>query len=324
ICASSVSVKTPSRPALILSLSVPSGVTVIPLPPSPPAATSAPNEMNAFAFSLSTFALALEEYELMCMPLIVAWRLVIVTGPAGTSFAEMLTVLKSLAASWVKNGKPSIDTDGFTGKPCFWNWSANWFSVTASATRSPITSRIRITMTANSAMTERRTLRLRPRRRNPPGAGGCWGDHCGGGVSCGSRCHCDCGCCHCCGACCVGCCAGCCCSGGRCWKVGRCCCAGASHCVGCTGRSHWVGGTAESRGGAFGSGGGGAFGPGGGGGADGHCGTGMVGGSCPQPPAGCAGACTVGGAAVSACSSDGGAGCLVGSVLMVSPRVSAA
>ena len=61
----------------------------------------------------------------------------------------MSTFLKSLEASWVRNGKPSIITDGLTGNPFDWNWLANWFSVTARATRSPITRRIRITMTAN-------------------------------------------------------------------------------------------------------------------------------------------------------------------------------
>ena len=45
--------------------------------------------------------------------------------------AEMSTLLKSLAASWVRNGKPSMLTDGLTGTPCDWNWLANSFSVTA-------------------------------------------------------------------------------------------------------------------------------------------------------------------------------------------------
>src|SRR3984957_12334866 len=129
----------------------------------------------------------------MWRPLIVACTLVMVTGPAGTLLAEMSTLLKSLAASWVRNGKPSIVTDGLTGSPFDWNWLAMSFSVTASATRSPMTRMIRITMTANTAMTERRTRRLRVRRRNRGdwpggGTGGCaggggvpgWGGHSGG------------------------------------------------------------------------------------------------------------------------------------------------
>src|ERR1700728_4705240 len=116
----------------------------------------------------------------MCRPLIVAFTLVIVTGPAGTLLAEMSTLLKSLAASWVRNGKPSIVTDGLTGSPFDWNWLAMSFSVTARATRSPITRRIRITMIVNKAMTERRTRRLRPRRRDLTDTGGCAGGCAGG------------------------------------------------------------------------------------------------------------------------------------------------
>ena len=100
----------------------------------------------------------------MCMPVIVALMLVIVTGPAGTLLAEMSTWLKSLAASWVRNGNPWIVTDGLTGNPFAVNWLAMSFSVTARATRSPITRMISSTMTLNRAMTERRTRRLRPRR----------------------------------------------------------------------------------------------------------------------------------------------------------------
>ncbi len=46
---------------MIFTVFAPSGVTVIPVPPSPPAAASAPNEMNAVALIWSTLALAVDE-----------------------------------------------------------------------------------------------------------------------------------------------------------------------------------------------------------------------------------------------------------------------
>ena len=60
IWASSVSEKTPPRPAVIFTVFGPSCVTVTPVPPPRlPAAASAPNEMNAVAVMWSTLALAL-------------------------------------------------------------------------------------------------------------------------------------------------------------------------------------------------------------------------------------------------------------------------
>jgi len=66
--------------------------------------------------------------ELKCSPLSVPVALVIVTGPAGILLAEMSTLRRSRAASWVRNGKPSIVTDGLTGNPFETNWSAMSFS----------------------------------------------------------------------------------------------------------------------------------------------------------------------------------------------------
>src|SRR5580704_17797347 len=110
----------------------------------------------------------------MCRPVTVAWTLVIERVPpvgrlTGMLLAEMSTCLKSLAASWVRNGKPSMLTDGLTGTPCDWKLLANAFSVIAAATRSPITSRMRITTTIKVAMTERRTRRRLGARRDRGG-----------------------------------------------------------------------------------------------------------------------------------------------------------
>ena len=177
-----------------------------------------------------------------------------------------------------------------------------------------------------------------PRAMPAAGAGGCagghgpWacggcGDHCGGGVSCGSCCHC--GCCHCCGRCCCGGCRPC---VRRCWLRRSAAAAGPTGSAAPRrGRS-----AARRRSAPWARP---AAGPAGG--AAGRrrvlprrCGPGWrrrapataerAGSAAPAPsaPAGCAGACTVGGAAVAGGSSGGGAGgngCLVGSLLMVSP-----
>src|SRR6202042_2930896 len=55
--------------------------------------------------------------EFRCMPVIVAFRLEIVTGPAGMLLALITTFLKSFWTTWVRNGKPSMLTDGLTGNP---------------------------------------------------------------------------------------------------------------------------------------------------------------------------------------------------------------
>jgi hypothetical protein len=110
--------------------------------------------------------------ELKCNPSSVPWALVIVTGPAGMLLAEMSTLWKSRAASWVRNGKPSIVTDGLTGRPFETNWPAMSFSATARATRSPITSRISRTTTPKTTMVQRRRRRRGLRPPGPPGAPG--------------------------------------------------------------------------------------------------------------------------------------------------------
>ena len=112
ICASSVS-ERPATPAVIFTVFGPACVKVTPVPPRLPAAASEPNETNAVALMWSTLAFALLEYPLMCRPLTVAWTLVIERLPpvgrlTGMLLAEMSTLLKSLAASWVRNGKPSM------------------------------------------------------------------------------------------------------------------------------------------------------------------------------------------------------------------------
>ncbi len=66
--------------------------------------------------------------ELSLMSLMVALMSSIVTGPAFSPVAVMWTSLKLRAASWVRNGKPWIDTSGLVLKPCFWIWVANWLS----------------------------------------------------------------------------------------------------------------------------------------------------------------------------------------------------
>src|SRR5467141_1865230 len=84
-------------------------------------------------------------------------RLVILTGPSG--MCEELLVLwwKFRLMTWVRNGNPAIDTDGFFGKPCFWICVAAWVSAKALAPKSSPTRSTRTEMSQISA--------LRPPRR---------------------------------------------------------------------------------------------------------------------------------------------------------------
>ena len=82
----------------------------------------------------------------------------------------MVTVWKSRAASWVRNGKPAMFTCGLPDRSSDdWNWLANWFSVYALATRSPTTSTTMITITVITA------IRGPRRRLATTGGGGPWG-----------------------------------------------------------------------------------------------------------------------------------------------------
>ena len=95
------------------------------------------NVTSAEALNWSTVAL-LSPW--MCIPCSVAVRLAISSGPAVPSvslLALMFTVLKSRAASWVRNGNPWMVTSGLPDRPSDdWIWLAIWFSVIAVAARS--------------------------------------------------------------------------------------------------------------------------------------------------------------------------------------------
>src|ERR1700722_3501383 len=106
------------------------------------------------------------------MPVMVAFREEIVTGPAGMSLALITTFLKSFWTTWVRNGKPSMLTDGLTGNPLAVNWLAMSFSAIALPTKLAITSTIASTRRMKNVITDLRTGR---RRRRGLGAGPAWG-----------------------------------------------------------------------------------------------------------------------------------------------------
>src|ERR1017187_3666682 len=85
------------------------------------------------------------------------FRLVTVTGPALMSDAPIVIWWISRAATWIKNGKPAIDTLGLAGKPCDWIWDAILLSANALAPKSRPTS--------TTTVTTIHTSHLRPRRQ---------------------------------------------------------------------------------------------------------------------------------------------------------------
>src|SRR5579863_1727739 len=105
----------------------------------------------------------------MCIPCAVAVRLAISSGPVVSLVALTLTVLKSRAASWVRNGNPGMDTCGLPDRPTEdWNWLAIAFSVIARAPRSAATRSRTITISVIHGHLLRRRLRS--------GAGAPWLD----------------------------------------------------------------------------------------------------------------------------------------------------
>src|SRR6266567_4420373 len=98
--------------------------------------------------------------------------LLMVTGPAAKLLALMSISCRFRLMIWVRNGKPRMLTDGLIAESADLIWLAIWLSATATATRSPMTSRISKTRTENRAMIQRRLRRLGFTR--PAGAAG-WG-----------------------------------------------------------------------------------------------------------------------------------------------------
>src|SRR5215468_1943390 len=84
-------------------------------------------------------------------------RLVILIGPAGMSDEVIVIWWNFLVMTWVRKGKPAIDTCGFFGKPCFWICVAASLWANAFAPKSSATSTTMIERSQISA--------LRPPRR---------------------------------------------------------------------------------------------------------------------------------------------------------------
>src|ERR1700722_3498681 len=197
-CASAVSL---SGPMLIVALTLfpPSEVSWMPCG-MPPTLASAVNVTSAEALNWSTVALLLLN-PWKCRPCSVALRLAISRAPLPalgelivSLRAEMLTVMKSLASSWVQNGNPWMLTVGLPDRfRDDWTWLAIWFSANALATRSLTTSSTKSTITVIRAMSGPLRRRLRVTKIGGSGGGCC---HCG--CCCGGCCHCGCCCCCCC------------------------------------------------------------------------------------------------------------------------------
>src|SRR5579863_939897 len=174
-CAVAVSLSGP-RLMFALILFPPAEVSVIPCG-MPPTLASAVNVTSAEALNWSTVALLLLN-PWKCRPCSVAFRLLISSAPPPalgelivSLLADMSTVLKSLASSWVQNGNPWMLTLGLPDRfRDDWTWLAIWFSANALATRSLTTSRTRITITVIRAMSG--PLRRRLRVTKVGGSGG--------------------------------------------------------------------------------------------------------------------------------------------------------
>ena len=79
------------------------------------------NGRTAWPLMLSTVALALLDRLLRCTPVALAVKLNATLLPLAVSlFALMSMILMSLAASWVRNGQPSMLTDGLALSPDDW------------------------------------------------------------------------------------------------------------------------------------------------------------------------------------------------------------
>ena len=76
-------------------------------------------------------------------------------------FPLMSMTLMSLAASWVRNGQPSMLTDGLALSPDDWICWATVFCATALATWSPMPRMARISTTRTASTTGQRLRRLR-------------------------------------------------------------------------------------------------------------------------------------------------------------------
>ena len=105
-----------------------------------------------------------------CTPVAVACRLLITTCLTVKLLALMSIWLRSREATWVRNGNPSMLTDGLVPSPEESILLAIAFSAKALAPKSAAT-RTRISTT--SAMSQRRPRCLRLGGRDCP-AGGCW------------------------------------------------------------------------------------------------------------------------------------------------------
>ncbi len=96
------------------------------------------NGSTAWPLMLSTVAPLNEE--LRCTPVALAVKLNATLLPLAVSlFPLMSMVLTSCAATWVRNGQPSMLTDGLALSPDDWIWLAMSFSAAALAIWSPMT-----------------------------------------------------------------------------------------------------------------------------------------------------------------------------------------
>src|SRR5215469_18783068 len=142
--------------------------------PAPPRALASPPACEVIAFAraanvtsivpLSRSIVPLLKDGLTCTPLMVALTDAISSGPSVMLLELILMSEKSLLITCVRNGKPSIDTCGFVGKPWFLICDAMMFSASARPPKSRPTS---TTSTASTTMVRVRSRRLRRGRTMP-------------------------------------------------------------------------------------------------------------------------------------------------------------
>src|ERR1700746_3653049 len=112
--------------------------------------------MVAVPLIWSILALALADRLLRCTPVARALMLVISNWPVLTLLALMSIALMSLAASWVRNGQPSMLTDGLVLSPDVSIFCATWFSAIPLAIWSPMARIARISTRITVSTTQPR------------------------------------------------------------------------------------------------------------------------------------------------------------------------
>src|ERR1700729_2648848 len=114
---STLPVTEPMAPALSFTALGPSAgsAVIVATPWMPSPCSRDANVMSAVPLIWSTVAPLKDE--LRCTPVALALTLLMSNLPAGTLLALMSITPTSCAATWVRNGKPSMLTDGFADIP---------------------------------------------------------------------------------------------------------------------------------------------------------------------------------------------------------------